>query len=238
MVQAGARKNEKPTWNTFYSDALLAAQAENTNDSLAQHRIAERAADRAMHLIKAAKASANHSQKLLVDQAFLEVFGNEAGGRGPFVAVEFFPDRILARGADGRLYDIGYVVGINGVTFDNPQLASSVRYIAAASADATTLEEIQAAEAEESLRTAIERAEQLARIEARANEAISDFSRRREESLQILSALAIYSQALVDLADFRASVGEDRQTAVCGYVIESAQYRGILAGCGPLPGLK
>jgi len=226
MVQTEVRKNEQPSWNKVYSEALVAARAECPNDSLAQHRIAERAADRAMHTIKAAKASSRDSQKLLVDQAFLEVFGSEtAGGRGPFLAVEFFPDRVLARGADGRLYDISYAVGVNGVTFGGPELASSIRYIAASSADATTLAEIKATEAVENLRTALETAQRLASIEARASEALCDASRRcdvqLEESSQMLSLLAAYAQALVESAGEEAGI----------IAIESAQYRGILAGC-------
>src|SRR6266850_3452238 len=188
MVQTGARKNENPTWNTFYTEALVAAQGEYPGDPIAQRRVAERAADRAMHVIKAAKASSRDSQKLLVDQAFLEVFGNKAaGGRGPFLAVEFFPDRVLACGADGKLYEVSYTVGIDGVTFGNPQLV--------------TLAEIEAPSPASQLATAIERAARLHGIQ-RDVEVLLDADRKRrnlelEESGQMLAVLAAYSQALV-----------------------------------------
>jgi len=80
-----------------------------------------RAADRVMQM-SAGRASSQHSQEILVDQAFLEIFGGITGGAaGRLLMVETYPDRIVARGMDGRLYEVNYTTGIDGVTFARPQ---------------------------------------------------------------------------------------------------------------------
>jgi hypothetical protein len=125
-VERAVLLDAKPTWNTAYTHAFSAAQTQFPNDAVAQLRFAERDADRVMRM-NAARASSRHSQAILVDQAFLEVFGGLAGGAGArLVAIETFPDRIIARGVDGKLVKVPYAAGIDGVTFGTPQIVENL----------------------------------------------------------------------------------------------------------------
>jgi len=119
----------KPGRNALYSRALLEARTLFPNDGVAQHRFAERSAARPLQVSASASAPLGHSDKILLDQAFFDffVFGKGAsGGRGPLSAIETFPDRIVARGADGKLYRVTYTVGMDGVTFGAPQLVENL----------------------------------------------------------------------------------------------------------------
>src|SRR5580765_3329803 len=85
--------DSNPGRNEIYSRALLEARERFPNDGVAQHRFAEREAVRSMQIrAAAAGASLDHSQKILVDVAFLEVFG---GAGASLVAT--FPDFVIAR---------------------------------------------------------------------------------------------------------------------------------------------
>lgn len=107
---------DAPGRNELYSRSLLEARALFPNDTVAQHRFAEREATRIMQVRAAASAPLHHSQKILVDQAFLEIFG---GGTASIVTT--FPDHLIARGRDGKAYRISYTAGISGVVFGDPQ---------------------------------------------------------------------------------------------------------------------
>ncbi len=117
---AGYDGDVKPGRNAFYSRALVEARELFPNDGVAQHRFAERDADRVMRITEAAATSSRRSRKLLVDQAFVEVFG------GLLTAIETFPDRIIARGVDGKLVKVSYSVGMDGVTFGAPQIVENL----------------------------------------------------------------------------------------------------------------
>jgi hypothetical protein len=106
----------QPGRNEIYSRALLEARERFPNDGIAAHRFAEAEASRVMRVRAAASVSLHHSEKILVDVAFLEVFG---GAGASLVAA--FTDHVLARGRDGKFYRIGYTAGISGVTFGDPQ---------------------------------------------------------------------------------------------------------------------
>jgi hypothetical protein len=126
IVERAVLLDARPTRNAMYTHALTEAQTQFPNDALAQHRFAEREADRVMRT-NAARASSRDSQEILVDQAFLEVFGGIAGGAGArLVAIETFPDRIIARGVDSKLVKVPYAVGIDGVTFGTPQMVENL----------------------------------------------------------------------------------------------------------------
>jgi hypothetical protein len=116
--------------DSVYSQALVAAQTAFPNDGVAQHRFAKRSAERLLQ-VSAAVASPRRgavlSQKILVDQAFLEVFDGMTGGPGmqKLKLLGTFPDCVVAVGMGGEVYKIKYVVGVDGVTFGAPQIAES-----------------------------------------------------------------------------------------------------------------
>ncbi len=123
-IERGAVKRE---WNAVFSRMLIEARAQFPNDGVAAHRLAVSEADRIMRMQAAASASSRSSQEILVDQAFLEIFGGSIGGAGGrLVMVETFADRVIARGMDGKLYRVSYVAGTDGVKFGAPQLVENL----------------------------------------------------------------------------------------------------------------
>ncbi len=109
--------NAEPGRNEVYSRALLEGRERFPNDGIAAHRFAEAQAARIMQVrASAASAPLHHSEKILVDVAFIEIFG---GAGASMVAT--FPDHVIARGRDGKFYRIAYTAGISGVTFGDPQ---------------------------------------------------------------------------------------------------------------------
>jgi hypothetical protein len=117
----------KPGRNAVYSRALLEARELFPDDGIAAHRFAEREAERVMRITEAAATSSRRSQKLLVDQAFLEIFGGLTGGAGGRLeAIEFLPDRVIARGMAGKLYRVPYTVSAEGVAFGAPQMVENL----------------------------------------------------------------------------------------------------------------
>lgn len=111
------RGDAKPGRDEVYSRKLVEGRALFPDDGVAAHRFAEREATRIMQAsAAAASAPLYHSQKILVDVAFLETFG---GAGASMIAT--FPDHIIARGRDGKFYRISYTAGISGVAFDEPQ---------------------------------------------------------------------------------------------------------------------
>jgi len=117
----------KPERNATYSQALLEAHSLFPNDETAQNRFAERSSARTLQMRAAAKTPARHSQKILLDEAFLDVFGGITGGAGVrLTAVETHPDRVVGRGPDGKLYQVPYAVEIDGITFGVPQQIAQI----------------------------------------------------------------------------------------------------------------
>jgi len=117
----------KPERNATYSRALLEARSLFPNDETAQNRFAERSADRALQMSAAAKSPARRSEKILLDEAFLDVFGGITGGAGMrLTTVETHPDRVIGRGVDGKLYQVPYATEIDGITFGSPQLIENL----------------------------------------------------------------------------------------------------------------
>ncbi len=120
------KETAKPEWNAVYSQALIQARSLFPNDDVARHRFAAGNADRVMRM-SAGRASSRDSQNILVDQAFVEVFGGISGGAGGrLVMVETFPDRVIARGMNDKLYRVSYVAGMDGVKFGAPQLVENL----------------------------------------------------------------------------------------------------------------
>src|SRR5437899_473811 len=72
----------KPGWNAVFSRMLVEAREKFPNDGVAAHRFAVSEADRIMRMQAAASASSRSSQEILVDIAFLEIFGGTSGGVG------------------------------------------------------------------------------------------------------------------------------------------------------------
>jgi len=114
-----AQRGRNGKWKSVFTQALIEAQTLFPDDGVARHRYAERDADRVMR-VSASKAA---SRKILVDQAFLDVFGaDDSAGLGPFLEIEIFPDHVVARGADGKIHRINYSLSkTGGVTFGQPQ---------------------------------------------------------------------------------------------------------------------
>src|SRR5882724_5956757 len=80
-----------PGRNAFYSRALLEARSLFPDDAIARHRFAEREADRLVRMSAAANTASRHSDKVLVDVAFIEVFGQgrDAYAGKPFLIATF-----------------------------------------------------------------------------------------------------------------------------------------------------
>ena len=112
--------DSQPGRNEVYSRALLEGRERFPNDGVAAHRFAEREAARIMQVRAAASTSPDSSQQI-IDQALLDAFGEDSGGRGRLSHVQTFPDHVIARGANGKLYKINHAVKDGSVQFGDPQ---------------------------------------------------------------------------------------------------------------------
>ncbi len=199
-TERAGRGGSKPGWDEVYTKALIESSTIYPNDDLAAHRAATATADRVMRM-SAGRTSSRSSQEILVDSAFIEIFGGISGGAGSrFIMVETFPDRIIARGLDGKFYRITYSVGIDGVTFGAPQaiddLADEQQRVAMGSVE---LAEMQLAVARRILR-----AQELLR------EAVD--ARRRDEA----SAFTVVCSALLEWGEHLAAAGNADGVILCG----------------------
>ncbi len=124
-------KNSKPGWNATYSAALVHARVNFPDDQVAQHRLAERAANRALRSIESVTRSSEIQSTM--DEALQEAFP----GRGfSWVETQVDPAYVIARGADGKLYAIGHSIAGGGVIWQEPQELSGQLDSAAALLDA------------------------------------------------------------------------------------------------------
>jgi hypothetical protein len=133
QIIVGRNGDAKSRRNLVYSQALVAALAAFPGDGVAAHRAAMRAADAADRRKPMRTESPtfprtpSEEERKAIDAGLLEAFPEEtAGDRGRLSIVQEFPDHIVARGADGKLYKITYTFKDgSGVTFGAPQIAES-----------------------------------------------------------------------------------------------------------------
>lgn len=75
----------------------------------------------AEHKASEADASYEDQQQAIAD-ALAEAFGRDASGCWNFYLMETFPDYVITRGPDGKLFQIGYEIADDGsISFDDPQ---------------------------------------------------------------------------------------------------------------------
>ena len=110
---------QRPGWNAAYSAALITARTNFPNDPIAQHRVAERVANRASVSSSSKKAGDTLRSKRIELALSKAPFGE---GYGQLSIVEEFSDHIIARSTDGRSWRISYTVVHDGaVHFGDPQ---------------------------------------------------------------------------------------------------------------------
>ncbi len=200
VSERAGRGGAKPGWDEVYTEALAEARSLYPTDGLAAHRAATATADRVMRM-NASRASSRSSQEILVDAAFVEIFGGIAGGAGGrFVMVETFPDRVIARGLDGKFYKITYSVGIDGVTFGAPQVIDDL----ADEQQRMAMGRIELAEMQLAVARRILRAQELLRDAVDA--------RRRDEA----SAFTVVCSALLEYGEHLAAAGNGDGVILCG----------------------